>query len=678
MAEAATRSTRSTSTDSAARLVLVGVRGYGAVHAERIARLTDQRAVQLVAAVDPGVVLDPPTIFGVDLYADLTEAIAAVGPVEVVVIAAPIGDHFRLAEIALTSGADVYLEKPPVASLDDFNCLLETERETGCVVQVGFQSLGSRGLEMLEADALGIGRLVRVGAVGAWSRTVGYWSRSPWAGRRSLHGRAVNDGVVTNPLAHAVATALAVVGCRRSEDVESVETDLYRANAIDCDDTSVVRIRTTRGLQVTCALSLCGPVQREPQVHIEGTLGRATFAYTADRVEVETEDQSRTEITNRVDLLENLLAHRREGAPLLVPLVSTGAFMRVLDAVAAAGEPVRVDPRAIRWEGEGQDRRAVVDNVEHWLWKAALSGQTFAELGVPWAHAGRDQILARASLAGVEVALYRDGRGTLPTSSPRPVLHPVRTLNGVVVTARHPADHDWHNGVGMAIPDVNGSSFWGGGTYIHGQGYVLLDNHGTIAGEPPVLRGDAFTQDLQWIGRDGSVQLREQRSIGWAAMNEQSWRLIFESSLHADAGATLGSPGSKGRTGGGYGGFFFRFPACDNVEVFTDQAQGEDEVHGTVAAWLAWSADFAAGPGISGPATIVIAAPGAAEAAEPWFVRVRDYPGVGSALAWDRPVILAPGAELRRRFDVAIADGRLTEAQTRALAAELMPPQSLG
>ena len=344
MAEAATGSTRSTSTDSAARLVLVGVRGYGAVHAERIARLADQRAVQLVAAVDPGVVLDPPTIFGVDLYADLTEALAAVGPVEVVVIAAPIGDHFRLAEIALTSGADVYLEKPPVASLDDFNRLLETERETGCVVQVGFQSLGSRGLEMLEADTLGIGRLVRVGAVGAWSRAVGYWNRSPWAGRRSLHGRAVNDGVVTNPLAHAVATALAVVGCRRSEDVESVETDLYRANAIDSDDTSVVRIRTTRGLQVTCALTLCAPVHREPAVHIEGTLGRATFGYTADRVEVETEDQNRTEIPGRVDLLENLLAHRRDGAPLLVPLVSTGAFMQVLGAVAAADEPVQDRP----------------------------------------------------------------------------------------------------------------------------------------------------------------------------------------------------------------------------------------------------------------------------------------------------------------------------------------------
>jgi Family of unknown function (DUF6807) len=434
----------------------------------------------------------------------------------------------------------------------------------------------------------------------------------------------------------------------------------------------VVRIRTTRRLHVTCALTLCAPVEREPYVHIQGTLGRATFAYTADRIEVETEDRSRTEITTRVDLLENLLAHRRNGTPLLVPLVSTGAFMRVLDAVAAADEPVRVDPRAIQWQGEGQDRRAVVDNVAHWVTQAAVSGQTFVDLGVPWAHPERDRVLVRARLGEVEVALFRDGRGTIPTSSPRPVLHPVRTLNGVVVTASHPADHDWHDGVGMAIPDVNGTNFWGGRTYIHGQGYVLLDDHGKIVGEPPVLAGDAFTQELQWIGRDGSVQLREQRTINWAAMNERSWRLVFESSLRADAGAQLGSPGSKGRVGGGYGGFFWRFPACNNVEVFTDHARGEVDVHGTDAPWVAWSADFTAGPGTSGPATIVIAAPGAAEAGEPWFARVRDYPGIGSALAWDRPAVLAPGAVLHRRFDVAIADGRLTEAEARTMATELM------
>ena len=660
----------STST-SAARVVLVGVRGFGQVHAERIARLSDQGLVELVAAVDPGVVLDPPMIYGVDLYADLAEALSVVGPVDIVVVAAPLGEHFRLATVALRSGADVYLEKPPVASIDDFTRLVAIEQETARVVQVGFQSLGSQAVEMLAEDAFEIGPIVRVSAVGAWSRTVGYWTRSPWAGRRSLGGRPVVDGVLTNALAHAVVTALSIVGCRRMDDVEAVETNLYRANPIEADDTSVVRIKTTDGFEVTCALSLSASVQSEPVVRVEGKRGRATFAYTADRVELEAADRERTEVTGRVDLFENLLAHRRDGVPLLVPLINTGAFMRVLAAVAA-DEPVRIDPRAIQWHGEGQDRRPVVEDVEHWLELAASTGQTFAELHVPWAHGERDTVLVQARLSDAEVAVYRDGRGTIPTSTPRPYLHPVRTRTGVVVSAHHPADHDWHNGVGMVIPDVNGTNFWGGGTYVHGQGYQMLDDHGVIVGEPPNLDGDGFSQDLQWIGRDGSVQLREQRSMSWTAIDQQTWRLIFESELHADAGATLASPGSKGRVGSGYGGFFWRFPACDNVDVYTAEIRGEGEVHGSVAQWIAWSADFTAGPGLGGPATIVIAAPGSATAAEPWFVRVRDYPAIGSALAWDSPTVLPPGAGLHRRFDVAITDGRLTEEQTRTLAGELV------
>jgi predicted dehydrogenase len=287
-----------------ARLILVGVRGFGRVHAERIARLSDQGLVELVAAVDPAVVAETSTIYGADLYADLAEALSAVGPVHAVIIAAPLGEHFRLAKIALAAGADVYLEKPPVASLDDFTALLEAEQPSGQVVQVGFQSLGSQALSMFDRDDFGIGPAVRVSAVGAWSRTVGYWTRSPWAGRRSLGGRPVVDGVVTNALAHAVVTALTIIDCRRLDDVESVETDLYRANAIESDDTSVVRIRTTSGLEVTCALSLCAPVEREPLIYVEGKDGRATFSYTADRVEVEATGQRRTEITGRVDLLE--------------------------------------------------------------------------------------------------------------------------------------------------------------------------------------------------------------------------------------------------------------------------------------------------------------------------------------------------------------------------------------
>ena len=68
-----------------------------------------------------------------------------------------------------------------------------------------------------------------VGAVGLWARDAAYWKRSRWAGRRELDGVAVVDGVVTNPLAHATATALAIAGATGARDVTQVTTDLYRA-----------------------------------------------------------------------------------------------------------------------------------------------------------------------------------------------------------------------------------------------------------------------------------------------------------------------------------------------------------------------------------------------------------------------------------------------------------------
>ena len=73
--------------------------------------------------------------------------------------------------------------------LEDFDRLLAAEAASGRVVQVGFQSLGSDTLALFASDGLGIGPVTRVGAVGAWSRPLAYWRRSPWAGHRSLDGR---------------------------------------------------------------------------------------------------------------------------------------------------------------------------------------------------------------------------------------------------------------------------------------------------------------------------------------------------------------------------------------------------------------------------------------------------------------------------------------------------------
>jgi hypothetical protein len=412
-------------------------------------------------------------------------------------------------------------------------------------------------------------------------------------------------------------------------------------------------------MTVTGAFTLCASAQQDPVIQVEGSRGRADYYYTTDRLDITVDGETRTVNAVREDLLENLLAFRREDAELLVPLVNTGAFMRVLDAVARADEPVKIDPRAVIWSGDGPDSTPVIDGIEEALQAAVQTDSTFTELGLPWTHRGRDTTLVSGNLGEHEVLVYRDGGGTIPTSTPRPYLHPVRTLGGVVVTATHPSDHDWHTGAGMAIPDVNGTNFWGGGTYVHGRGYAIDDDHGVVRGGPVIVEGSSFRQSLEWIGAGGDCELTEERRVEWTELTPQLWRLTFGSALTSDHPVRLGSPGSKGRVGGGYGGFFWRFPRCEDIDVFSPSAAGEDAVHGTVAPWVAWSADFGAGPGTSGPATVIIASADAVAHAEPWFVRAQSYPGIGSALAWDQAVEIASGQTLTRRFDILVADGRL-------------------
>jgi predicted dehydrogenase len=256
-------------------------------------------------------------------------------------------------------------------------------------VQLGFQSLGSEAVPAvadLVADGA-IGRPVRYGALGTWVRTEQYWRRSSWAGRRTLDGEPVVDGVVTNPLAHAVATALAVAGATQAADVASVHLDLHRANDIEADDTSSLVVDLANGGTVACALSLTAPRRSEPCVIVDGTAGRLILWYTLDVVQL-VEPGSNLPVTTsyaRRGLLENLVDHVVDGSPLLVPAESAGAFMRVLEAVRTAPAPARIDRAFITRHEDSEGAHLVVDDLEAWSARVVASGRTFTELGAPWA-----------------------------------------------------------------------------------------------------------------------------------------------------------------------------------------------------------------------------------------------------------------------------------------------------
>ncbi|WP_049565616.1 Gfo/Idh/MocA family protein [Streptomyces sp. SBT349] len=370
-------------------VVLAGARGHGRWHLANIRRLVAEGVVRLAGVCELAPLGDEELAgLGEPEQSDDLPALLARTGAEIAVVCTPIHTHADLGLAAARLGVHLLLEKPPTPSAAAFRCLAEAVGEAGTACQIGFQSLGSHAIDAIrEQIAAGaIGAVRGIGAAGAWVRDEAYWRRAPWGGHRSLDGRDVVDGVLTNPLAHAVATALRIEGSDRAGQIASVELELYRANDIAADDTSCARIRTTGGGLIGAAVTLCAEAPGEPYVVVHGDGGRITLWYKEDRAVLERPGKEPvTSRHGRTDLLANLVAHLREGAELLVPLERTGAFTRLVEAVRTAAEPAELPPGAwVTEPGQGGPRR-VIPGIDRLTDEGARRLALYSELGADWA-----------------------------------------------------------------------------------------------------------------------------------------------------------------------------------------------------------------------------------------------------------------------------------------------------
>jgi hypothetical protein len=265
------------------------------------------------------------------------------------------------------------------------------------------------------------------------------------------------------------------------------------------------------------------------------------------------------------------------------------------------------------------------------------------------------------TLDGRLLARLREGYDLPAAHSPRPYLHPIQTPSGIVVTDLAPADHPWHAGLSLAVADVGGDNLWGGNTFVAGQGYVLLDDHGRMELSGPIEAaelGSACSElrfDVIWRDRRGEPIVRERRTIGGSATSlPEAWVLTARSELTnlTCRPLSFGSPGTRGRPDAGYGGWTLRLaPGLRGCEVLTSAAPGIDvgeRAMGQPASWVCYR---------GGGVTLVMADASTPRAQPAWYVRAEAFPAVGPAPFFHNVVELAPGATLNLAVAVIIADG---------------------
>ena len=361
---------------------LIGANGHGRWHRRRIAALAGSGRIRLVGLADVRPLEpDPPVPQGVPVFTDHRDLLAQAGP-DVVVICTPPHTHLPIALDAIAAGADLLLEKPPVASLAAQHTLTASLAAAGRTCQVGFQALGSQAWAGFRDALPRLGPLAGITAVASWQREDAYYTRAAWAGRRSVGGRPVVDGALVNPLAHAVMQALASARAAGAGRPRQLTAERYRVRPIEVEDTAFARITFDDGPPLLIAVTLAGEDFIAGEIGASGPGGRALLEYPTDRLARPGQDEP-AEVPGRTDLLTNLLDHRDHGTPLLVPLAATADFTAVLEALTApdAPAPQLIDPSALLVAGPTR----TIPGINDLLGKAASTLALPSEMGVPWA-----------------------------------------------------------------------------------------------------------------------------------------------------------------------------------------------------------------------------------------------------------------------------------------------------
>ncbi len=268
-----------------------------------------------------------------------------------------------------------------------------------------------------------------------------------------------------------------------------------------------------------------------------------------------------------------------------------------------------------------------------------------------------------------------------PFEGPKPFLHPVRTLAGEVVTTFRPHDHRWHKGIQMTIAHLSGQNFWGGNTYVHGQGYVSLPEVGRMehvrwhAVEAPVdgplVRLD---HDLDWVASTGERWVSERRTweVDGLDTAEGWWSLRFRTTLVNVRGTDLefGSPTTHGRPMAGYGGLFWRGPrdfADPGASVLASDGRSGAGVMGAISPWLSFTGRHDASEAIS--TMVFVNQPGSFRYPTEWFVRTAGTPVVSFAPVFAHAHVLPPGESISLDHRIVFADGAWDRERVEAFVA---------
>jgi len=386
---------------SSIRFGLIGVGGFARQHLDAVLALESRGLASLAAVADPNEAVVASTFRELNrvppaTFRDYREMLRS-AKLDAVAIGTPLHLHCEMAVAALRAGRAVFMEKPPVVSLEQWREVLAATRESKRPCAIDFQWLSSQPIQDFKRWTVE-GRLGQVRDVVAYShqkRYDGYYERAAWAGKIMLGDRLVRDGSVNNPMAHQLNNALYLGSDKPEEYIQParVRAELYRAHPIETEDTCCMEIECREGPKVYFYTTLCSQHHfNHTAWRVTGTKATAVLDGTrlqllhgsAVKEKIEYKDGQMGSVAAMVE--DTTLFLLGKSKRLLCPFEQTRPFVAAVEGMFLSAQTVKAVPAEFvkRLPVEDTIATEILDIDAH-IQEAARRKALFSDLKLPWA-----------------------------------------------------------------------------------------------------------------------------------------------------------------------------------------------------------------------------------------------------------------------------------------------------
>ncbi len=386
-------------------IAVAGLGGFGINYVNALLDAAPQHHARFVAGVDPApercAALAEIQRRGIPVYPSLEAMLAAPDRVDLVALASPLQLHCEQVIQSLEAGCHVICEKPLGASPEQARQMIRARDKAAKLVAIGYQWSFAPATQRLKQDILAgrVGAPRRLATLICWPRNSRYYGRNNWAGRlRDDTGHLVLDSPVNNACAHFLHHMFYLLGpaMQSSAQPASVLAELYRASAIENYDTAAIRSTTTTGVELLFLASHVTQHNRNPVCRFE--FENATILY-GDRADDhlrayfaggEVEDYGALPGGENMDKLWSTVDAIRCRQEVLCGIEAASAQTACMYAAQQSVPAISVfPPEVVCRENQDDSDRFIVAGLDDLLQRCYTEFRMPAELGAPWAHAGR-------------------------------------------------------------------------------------------------------------------------------------------------------------------------------------------------------------------------------------------------------------------------------------------------